>query len=445
MLTRIIFNREHLIKLFDLRILISLISRDLRGSINNISLICLVLLTLPVFIYGFNKKGSVETKHLHLSKIVHEHINRAECKNEMQKEYFKPFTYLYISSHHSFVSSIGSKKYISHMPNSEEGVVYTKHGISKNLGIMPVYDQIKIRGLQWWKDCVLEGIFPSREISIEEYMNSNNVIYLKEKNTEDIKHFFEFYREAKTWKTNVSDSKKRKNIISSVDLALNLTEKQYLNRNKNFSEWLFEKTYINHIRINKQLIKNYSTFWDLSLLAGIKQNNIKSNLFSKCFSKDSSIPWIEKRFTENITYIIENLFSKEEKIIIDNFPKSICYAFLDILSIDELGIGFHTTEEPNYNNSGLYKKYQNVFLKYSIRSDSNRIVDVWNIRNKFKNFCLNCFVLPDAVSYTIRRKTLNINKLDLIIFMNWNICRNIFFCFGRFLTSLTDITYSIFF
>lgn len=441
MFTRIIFNREHFIKLFDIRILISLISRDVRGSISHILVICLVLFTLPAVICGFNKKGSMETKHLHLSKIVHEHINRGECQNEMQEECFKPFTYLYISLHHSFISSIENKKYVNHMPNLEESVVSIKHAINKNLGIMPVYDQIKFRSLQWWKDCILEGIFPSREISIEEYVNSNNVIYLKEKNKEDIKNFFEFYREAKTWETFVSDSKKRKHLNSSVDLVFNSTEKQYLNRNKNFSEWLFEKRYINHIRINKQLLKNSSTFWNLSIFTEIKRNNINSNLFSNYLSEDSLILWMEKRFTKDITYIIDNLFSKEEKIIIDNFPKSFCYAFLDILSIDELGIGFHTTEEPNKKNSGFYKKYQN----YSIRSDSNRLADVWNLKKKFKNFCLNCFVLPDAGSYTIRRKKLNINKLDLIIFMNWNICRNIFFCFDLFLTSVTKITYSTFF
>nr|YP_209535.1 hypothetical chloroplast RF2 [Huperzia lucidula]Q5SCW3.1 RecName: Full=Protein Ycf2 [Huperzia lucidula]AAT80731.1 hypothetical chloroplast RF2 [Huperzia lucidula] len=426
--TKIIFNWEHLIKLLDPRIIILLIPRDIRGFRSHISFICLVLFTLPIFMHGFNRKGLLETKHLYLSQVVDEHTNNGECKNTTQEECFKFLKYLDISPHNSFIYYRGSEKYISYLPGLEEGVVSTEHGISNNIGIMPpVYDQIKLLGLQWWKDCVIEGIFPSRGAYGEECISNNNFIYPEYKNTEDIKYFFEFYGEAKAWEINVSDSKSGGNTKFSIDLALDLTEKRYLNRNKKNFEWLFDKMSINHIHIDKQLINNSSTFWDLSPPARVERNNTKSKLFSKCFSKDSSICRIEKRFTEGIKYLMENLFYEGEKIIIDNFPKSISYAFSDVSSVDEPSMGFHTTEEPlNNNKFGFDKKYRNVFLKYSVRSDGNRIVDAWNTRNKFKNFCLNCFVLPDAGSCTIRRKPLNINKLDFIIFMNWDISRNIF-------------------
>lgn len=286
LLTRIILDREHLMKLFDIRILISLISRDLRGSTSHISFIFLVLFFISSTLkYGLNNKGSVETKHLLLSKIVHERISRSECKHKMQEKYFKPFTYLDIFLHQSFISSKGSKKYINHVSNSEKSVVSTGHEIGKWPVNMLVSDQIEVRGLP--------------------------------------------------------------------------------------------------------------------------------------------------------KYVIEFLFSKKQ-VVIDHFTKSICYAFSDILSMDELDVSLHTTEKRNKNknnkndddnkkNSGFKKKYQNFFVKYYIRSDSNRIVDVLNVRNKFKNnFCLNCFVLSDAGFYTIWGKTLNINNLDLIIFMNWNIYRNIY-------------------
>nr|WBV80298.1 Ycf2 protein [Phlegmariurus squarrosus] len=371
--------------------------------------------------HGFNKKGLLETKHLYLSQVVDEYTNNGEYKNTKQEKCFKFFKYLNISLHNSFLYYRGSKKYINYLPGLEEGVFYTEHGISNNIGIMPVYNQIQILGVHWWKDYVIEGIFPSRRVYGEGCI-SNNFIYPKYKNTEDIQFFFKFYGNTKAWETYVSDPKNRENTKISIDLALDLTEKHYLNRNKKKFEWLFDKISINHIHIDKQLINNSSTFWDLSTHTRIGRNNTKSNL-SKCFSKNSSICWIDKRFTEDVKYLMNNLFDKREKKIINNFTKSISYAFSNVSSMNE---SFHTTtKEPINNKNEFDKKYRNVFLKYYVRSDGNRIVDAWNTRNKFKKFCLNFFVLPDAGSCTIHEKTLNINKLDFIIFINWNISRNI--------------------
>nr|AWK92244.1 putative chloroplast RF2 [Isoetes piedmontana] len=204
-----------------------------------------------------------------------------------------------------------------------------------------------------------------------------------------------------------------------IYFTLNSTENKYLDCGKNLSEWLFQGEYINHERINEQLINN-STIrrYFPSVLTGTEQDKIESNLFSKFYLSIS-----QESFAKDIEYVINNLFPGEREILIENFPKSIRYAFLDILLIEKLDIDFYSTKRSIKNIKS------SEFFGYSMRSDdNNRIVDVWNIR-KSQNICLNHFVLLDAGPKITRRNKCDINILDLIISVNRSTCWNILYPF----------------
>jgi hypothetical protein len=81
-LIRLFFNKENFIKLFDFRIISSLILRDFYNSKTNKSSIInnFLLITLSILFYRLSNKTIIEKKHLNLVKIVYAHINYSKYK-----------------------------------------------------------------------------------------------------------------------------------------------------------------------------------------------------------------------------------------------------------------------------------------------------------------------------------------------------------------------------
>lgn len=114
-LIRIFFNKENFIKLFDFRIISSLILQDLHSSKSNKSSILktFLLLTLSVFLYHLNNKAIIEKKHLNLVKIVYGHINYSKYKEKNLKENFNKKNISTFTNHSlSKILSLKKKKNI---------------------------------------------------------------------------------------------------------------------------------------------------------------------------------------------------------------------------------------------------------------------------------------------------------------------------------------------
>lgn len=103
-LIQILSHRERLIKLFDPRILSTLLLRDLRRSNPYFLVKGIVVLTLSILIYHFNHKSSmIEKKNFYSMKLFPIH-NFMELGNETPEEYLKPFTKNWLIFPHLFLS-----------------------------------------------------------------------------------------------------------------------------------------------------------------------------------------------------------------------------------------------------------------------------------------------------------------------------------------------------
>nr|UGN11277.1 hypothetical chloroplast RF21 [Pterobryopsis orientalis] len=183
-LIRLFFNKENFIKIFDFRIIISLISRDLNSSKTNKSSILniFLFLLLSIFLYRLSNKAIIDKKYLNLFKIVSGHINYYKYKEKDLKETFnkKKISTL---THQSFSKNFDLKK------KKQYSII--KANLKKKLYVIPGYNENLIKNSEWWKFWIIKEILPSWKISFNSIKKIENL--LKKKNTNDLKHFFKFY------------------------------------------------------------------------------------------------------------------------------------------------------------------------------------------------------------------------------------------------------------
>ena len=120
-LIRLFFNKENFVKLFDFRIISSLILRDLHSSKTNKSSILnsFLLVILSIILYRLSNKTIIEKNHLNLVKIVYGHINYYKYKEKRLKEAFDKkniSTFTHYSSSKSL--DLKKKKYIYSIVNA---------------------------------------------------------------------------------------------------------------------------------------------------------------------------------------------------------------------------------------------------------------------------------------------------------------------------------------
>nr|QWW91917.1 hypothetical protein RF2 [Keteleeria fortunei var. cyclolepis] len=361
-LIQILSHRERLIKLFDLRIVSTLLLRDLRKNNQYFLIKGVVVLTLSVLIYHFNHKSSmIDRKNFYLMKLFPIHINFMELGNETSKEYLKPFTKNWLIFPHLFLSFQLKRSYNRSIEHSNP--------ISFNSG----YD----RNMNKKDEIISENKGPNKTPS----------------------------------------EKDEKDINSKIDFTLNSTENRYWEPEKDLCEDSFTRK-----KMEIEQRRERSILWDLSPIKR-EQTKRESDLSSKCLSEYSPISWAKELFTEDQRYIEENSFPKESKRFIDNFTKSIRYSFFYILPIDEPCTGGPSaTKKPieDFNLlKRLFQRQQDVFFQDFRDSKSNslmnRIVYLWKIKTYFEieNPSSNCTISSDP-GCNILRKPSYMNRSDFI-------------------------------
>ena len=225
----------------------------------------------------------------------------------------------------------------------------------------------------------------------------------------------------------------KKNKIKTT-FTLNSIKLNFFQSNKNIFESLFHKKDSRSKNI-KQLITN-SIIWDIPFLIRNERQIIESNLFSNFFFKNSSIFWVKKIFIEDKKYIMNKLFLKQKKFEINNFSKYIRHAFLNLLSIDELNTGFYATKKYIKNSQVTKKSQQNIFFRYCIKSDNNRLMDLWKTKKNFQNLSFNSVISLDYAYKIVQRNKYDINKSKSIILrhskIDWNIFYSIWSNFDKY-------------
>nr|YP_010184960.1 Ycf2 [Pseudotsuga brevifolia]QVH34639.1 Ycf2 [Pseudotsuga brevifolia] len=357
LLIQILSHRERLIKLFDLRILSTLLLRDIRKSNPYFVIKGVVVLTLLVLTYHFNHKSSmIERKNFSLMKLFPIQINFMELRTEKSEEYLKPFTKNWFLFPHLFLSFQLKRSYNRSIEHSDPISVNSGHDRNRNKK----------------DEMIVENQGP-----------------------------------------NETHSKKdEKDINSKIDSTLSSTENEYWEPEKDLCEDPFK---INKTEIEQR--RERSILWDLSSIER-EQRKIESDLYSTCLSEYSPISWAKELFTEDQRYMEENSFLKERKRFIENFTKSIHSFFLYILPIDEPCMGGPSaTKKPE--NFNLLKRQQDVFFQDLRNSKSyslmNRIVDLWKIQTYFEieNPSSN-FAISSDPGCTILRKQSYMNRSDCI-------------------------------
>lgn len=171
-LIRLFFNKENFSKLFDFRIISSLILRDLYSSKTHKSslLKSFLLIILSLIFYRLNNKVIIEKKYLNLVKIVYGHINYFKYKKKKLKKKFNKKN-IFTSTNYSLSKILELKK--------------------KNYFKPFTYNKNLIEDSEWWKLWILKEIMPNWKISSNSIEKIQNL--LKKTHTDDLKYFFEFY------------------------------------------------------------------------------------------------------------------------------------------------------------------------------------------------------------------------------------------------------------
>ena len=170
-LIRLFFNKDNFIKLFDFRIISSLILRDFCNSKTNKSSILnnFLLITLSILFYRLSNKTIIEKKHLNLVKIVYARINYFKYKEKQLEGHFEKKKKFIFSNYYLFkFFDLKKKKF---KPRFR-------------------YNKILFENSEWWKIWIIKEILPSWKISSNSIEKINNL--LKKKNTNDINFFFEY-------------------------------------------------------------------------------------------------------------------------------------------------------------------------------------------------------------------------------------------------------------
>lgn len=182
-LIRLFLNKENFIKIFDFRIIISLILRDLHNSKTKKSSILntFFLIILSILSYRLNNKAIIEKKYLNVVEIVYGHINHYRYKEKSLKQTFNKKNISTFAHYNLFKNFALEEKKIYSAVNAN---------LKKELPIF-TSNKFLFEDSEWWKLWIIKEILPSWKIS--SHLIEKIYDLLKKKNTDDLKHFFEFY------------------------------------------------------------------------------------------------------------------------------------------------------------------------------------------------------------------------------------------------------------
>nr|BDZ75635.1 Component of 2-MD heteromeric AAA-ATPase complex [Timmiella anomala] len=391
-LIRLFFNKENFIKFFDFRIISSLILRDLHSSKTNKSSILniFLLLTLSIFLYRLSNKTIIEKNHLNLVKIMYGHINYYKYKEKRLEKIFNKKN-ISTFTHYNLSKLFDLKK------QKKKGYSIIKANLKKKIYFIPTYNQHLIEDSEWWKLWIIKEILPNWKISSSSIKKIDDL--LKKKNTDDLKHFFEFYMD------NIfCQNYDWENKFNSI-FCKNSKNKTNLQSSKN-----------KKILKNTLILQIFSAFCEKLIFEvenALKLNNLNSsiNLYNNNFSIPISY---QKRVNSELFYLlktnlIQNLkfWSEADPIIVKS------YVF-----IKNKGWAFFNNYAEFYIWQ-LYKKnlfpYKNNLNKIDIKYNKQnirlfKIKSLYNEKKKLridKNFSEIAYQISKYILYKVK----NSNKL----------------------------------
>lgn len=187
LLIRFFCYKENFIKLFDFRIISSLILHDIHNSKTKKSSILniFLLLILSIICICLSNRTIVDKKQLNLVKVVYGYINYSKLKKKKLEKNFNKKNTFFINYFFSKIFDLkNSKKYFNIDANLKK-----KHYFQS----LFAYNKNLIEDLEWWKLWIIKEVLPNWKTSPNSIKKFENL--LKEKNTDDLKYFFEFYME----------------------------------------------------------------------------------------------------------------------------------------------------------------------------------------------------------------------------------------------------------
>nr|QCD15670.1 hypothetical chloroplast RF21 [Osmunda japonica] len=189
-LISIFYNYEPFIKLFDLRILSSLILRDIRGLTNQkngISLGLPLVLAISISMHRSYNRSLIERDNLDLARLVNGQIKSSQIMDETTEEYTEPF---YSPASPRINLSVGRdrKTYKNDLMDSE---VYSYRGSTRIQPQVPVHSMVDLSVSDWWKIWIIRDLLPSNKIPRN--LIDKVQLLLKDQSLYDLETFFEFY------------------------------------------------------------------------------------------------------------------------------------------------------------------------------------------------------------------------------------------------------------
>nr|YP_009642793.1 Ycf2 [Reboulia hemisphaerica]QCP68412.1 Ycf2 [Reboulia hemisphaerica] len=185
---------------------------------------------------------------------------------------------------------------------------------------------------------------------------------------------------------------------------------------KSFSNQIFYKKFNSVLNLNTYFYFDSNHFLFDWIKKNFYINNkpfIKSLIISSSISKRKNEKIFSQFFKKNSKYVITNIFLKENKIQTNNFPKSICYAFFEILSINEIDNKFDLNKI--LSNNFKKKKLKYFHLNKIKNYDIFRLKFLWKIINYSQNFLVNYSFLLNPAYEIIQQDNYFNKKKNLFI------------------------------
>jgi len=404
-LIRLFFNKENFIKVFDFRIISSLILRDLysfKTSKNEILNIFLLIILL-IFFSRLNNKAIIEKKHLNLVKIVYAHIDYSKYKKKrLEKNFNKKKISILTKYEYNFFKKFFLKKknFLKRNKNFSEisyqmskYILYKVKNINKLTNNYKKIDQnFKLKRIHKSKikkisNLIGTNFFQSKKNWFQCHIYKKNFEIIKKQKKKLFKYFFKSDNNRFVFLYKVKKNNQKFNSFLFLDYSFKIIyKKQYDNKKENFliknsksftnifsllcffiSKYINIANYNKNSQYNKILVFKKNHFVNLvSFLDKFNLLVIKYNLFNR------------KITNYNINYQNNNNKLKKKLLIIKFFPK-----FSSKITND-------------------YKVLYNHFFKNSIEFISN-----FFLINKI--FCNN----NKKIFYLTNKKRIKMNQLLL--------------------------------
>nr|YP_009646029.1 Ycf2 [Ulota bruchii]QBX99105.1 Ycf2 [Ulota bruchii] len=242
-----------------------------------------------------------------------------------------------------------------------------------------------------------------KNLSKISYQMSKYILYNLKKSNKLISNYLIIDQNLKLKKKKLKIKKK-----------FNLIETNFVKSNKNFLKSLLNKKLSDRKNLKNNIT---STIWNTFFFNQNKKNIIKSSLFLSPFFKNYLTLWIKNLFIENEKSTTNTFFLNNKQTL--NFSYKL---FSNILSIDQLSIGFSSNKEYK-KKIRLIKKPENKIFRHFTKSDNYRLIFLFKTKKSHKT--LNFFIFLNYAYKIIYKKKNNIKKFILLV--NSKSSKNIFY------------------